>query len=97
MLPPDISEYVARHFASTEHAGVLALLANAKQPGGELADARMLRCALFACTKTLATLQFDLDWLASDSRDVIMSGEFARKDGNWVQVRDLSQPFPPGA
>ncbi|MBK7043208.1 MAG: hypothetical protein IPH50_05590 [Rhodanobacteraceae bacterium] len=94
-LPQDISAYVSRHFAPSEQISVLKLLGSALQPVGEPADAHMLRCALAISGGKLANLQFDIDWMASDCRDVIVNAEFGRRDGAWVQLRDLSQPFSP--
>ena len=71
MLPSDIQAFVARHFPAAEQAEVITLLADARQADGAPIDARLLRCALWTSGKTLLGLSFELDWLRTDSRDVI--------------------------
>ncbi|GHU04556.1 hypothetical protein FACS1894158_05110 [Betaproteobacteria bacterium] len=93
MLPDDISKFIEDNFASRERSEALALLANARLHNGLSADVRMLRCALVASKNSLVSLKLQIDGLAHDYRDVILAGEYVRKKGEWVQVRDLSKPF----
>jgi hypothetical protein len=48
---------------------------------------------LVASQGSTAKLGRLVDLLAIDYRDVIVSGEYESKDGDLVQVRDLSLPF----
>lgn len=53
----------------------------------------MLRCALTASDNSLKSLEYHVAGLAIDYRDVILAGEYDRKNGKFVQIRDLSKPF----
>ncbi len=53
----------------------------------------MLRCALAASDNSLKSLEYHVAGLVIDYRDVILAGEYYRKNGEFVQVRDLSKPF----
>lgn len=93
MVPNDIAAYVSRRFAPAEQGNALRALAAAVQPDGAPATAHLLRCALWNSGGRLATLQFELSWLASSGEDVILNAEFGRQNGVWTRLRDLSQPF----
>lgn len=93
MVPNDIAAYVSRRFAPGQQGNALRELASAVQSDGTPATAQMLRCALVNSGGQLATLQFELSWLASSDEDVILNAEFGRQNGAWTRLRDLSQPF----
>ena len=93
MLPLDIERYVRKAFAPPDQSEALNLVAGAKIHDGLPAEPRLLRCALIAGDGTIPRLKYWLDGLAHDYRDVILEAEYIRKNGQWVQVRDLSQPF----
>jgi hypothetical protein len=93
MLPIDIERYVGRTFAPNEQAKAMDMLGHAKLADGLAAEPRLLRCALVASNGKLKGLRYQLGGLAYDYRDVILAGEYVRKKGEWVQIRDLSQPF----
>jgi hypothetical protein len=92
-LPEDIVTFVARNFAADDRAEVMTVLGSARLHDGRAADDRMLRCALVAAEKSLAKLKFQVEELACDFRDVILAGEYVKKQGEFVRTRDLSQPF----
>jgi len=92
-LPEEIVTFVYSEFSEDEVTEALSLLRNAKIYDGTDADFRMLRCALFSCSKIINGLRYQIDGLAHDYRDVILGGEYIKKKGEWVQVRDLSKPF----
>jgi hypothetical protein len=93
MLPRDVVLYVQKNFSISDQEEALDFLKNAKLHNGSYPDERMLRCALFASKNNLKGLSYQIDGLANDYRDVILSAEYARKEGDYVQVRDLSKPF----
>ena len=93
MLPIDIEYYVKRVFVPEEQVEAMELLARAKRHDGLVAEARLLRCALISSNGTLERLRYQLNGVAHDYREIILDGEYTRKKGEWVQIRDLSQPF----
>lgn len=92
-LPEDIVDYVSRNYVEADVPAVMAMLENARLHDGRDPDFRMLRCALAASNNTVKGLQQLVSGLAIDYRDVIVAGEYASKDGELVQIRDLSLPF----
>jgi hypothetical protein len=92
-LPEDIVDYVSRNYAEADIPTVIATLENAKLHDGRDPDFRMLRCALAASDNSVKGLQQFVSGLAIDYRDVIVAGEYASKEGELVQIRDLSMPF----
>ena len=53
----------------------------------------MLRCALISSGKTIKGLRYQIDGRSHFYRDVILDGEYIKKKGEWVQIRDSSKPF----
>ena len=92
-LPPDIEIYVRESFEPTNVDMAIQILENAKIHDGTEAEPRLQRCAVVASDKTLQGLRYQVDSLAIDYRDVILSAEYVRKKGEWVQIRDLSNPL----
>ncbi|MGB5664146.1 hypothetical protein [Eudoraea sp.] len=92
-LPEDIVDYVSRNYAEEEIPIVMAALGNAKLHDGRDPDFRMLRCALVGSNNSIEGIENLVSLLAVDYRDVIVAGEYADKDGELVQVRDLSLPI----
>lgn len=95
-LPEDIVDFVSRNYAEPEIPVVTAMLESAKLHDGRDPDFRMIRCALVASSNSIEKIQQLVSLLAIDYRDVIVAGEYASKDGDLVQIRDLSQPFAVG-
>lgn len=92
-LLPDIERYVREYFEPVDVEMAIQILENAKIHDDTEAESRLLRCALIACDKTLRGLRHQIEGLAIDYRDVILSAEYARKKGEWVKIRDLSNPL----
>lgn len=92
-IPPDIEQYVRRNFAESEAPDALRALESAALHDGRSPDDRMLRCALTACDNSIKSLKYHVAGLAIDYRDVILAGEYARKEGEYIRLRDLSKPF----
>ena len=92
-LPQDIENYVLRVFGKEQFEGVMEVLRLAKLHDGREPNHRLVRCMLVASRGSLSGLGRFVDLLAIDYRDVIVSGEYESKDGDLVQVRDLSSPF----
>ena len=92
-FPPDIVEYVARHFLEDASSRAMMVLERALLQDGRKPDKRMLRCALVSCDNTLESLERQIAGLAIDFRDVIVAGEYTSRDGELVRIRDLSRPF----
>ena len=96
-LPRDIENYVLRVFGKGNFEGVLEILSLAKLHDGREPSHRLVRCVLVASQGSLSSLRRNVDLLAIDYRDVIVSGEYESEDGDLVQVRDLSSPFSESA
>ena len=92
-LPKDIEIYVDKHFPADQWQEVLSLLRHAVLHDGTTPAARTLRCALFASKSDLEKLDYYLNEIAIDYRDVIVAGEYELQDGELIQVRDLSKSF----
>ena len=92
-FPADIVEYVARHFFEDASSRALMILERAELPDGREPDSRMLRCALVSCENTVESLERQVAGLAVDFRDVVVAGEYIRRNGDLVRIRDLSRPF----
>lgn len=92
-LPNDIEMYIRRVFAPDQVEEVLELLDGATIHDGTMAGPRLLRCALVAGNGSLEGLRNQLAGLKCDYRDVIVAAEYVCRNGDLVQVRDLSQPF----
>lgn len=92
-IPQDIEHYVLRVFGHEQTEGVIEALCLARLHDGRKPSHRLLRCMLVASQGSTAKLGRLVDLLAIDYRDVIVSGEYESKDGDLVQVRDLSLPF----
>lgn len=81
------------YFESADVEMAIHILENAKIHDGTEAEPRLQRCALVASDKTLQGLRYQIESLAIDYRDVILLAEDVRKKGEWVQIRDLSNPL----
>ena len=92
-IPPDIKQYVSLNFDHTEVADAVRLLEGATLHDGHSPDDRMLRCALSASDNSLKSLEYQVAGLAIDYRDVILAGEYVREKGEFIRLRDLSEPF----
>lgn len=92
-LLPDIDIYVREYFEPANVDVAIQILENATIHDGTEASPRLQRCALVASDKTLQGLRYQIEGLAIDYRDVILSAEYVRKKGEWVQILDLSNPF----
>jgi len=92
-LLPDIEIYMRAYFEPANVEMAIQILENAKTHDGTDAEPRLQRCALVASDKTLQGLRSQIEGLAIDYRDVILSAEYVRKKGEWVQIRDLSNPL----
>lgn len=84
-----------QHFATSDVAEAMRLLKTAVLHDGKAPDHRMLRCAVVASEKSLRSLKHYVAGLAVDFRDVIVAGEYESRNGELVQVRDLSKPIEP--
>lgn len=93
MIPVDVESFVVRKFAAQDVPDALQILENAVTHTGAQAEPRLMRCAVFACDKTLRGLKYQVDGLAIDYRDVILAAEYHRKGGKFVQVRDFLLPI----
>lgn len=92
-LLPDIERYIERKFAASERQAVLDLIGNAVLHDGRPPGPRLIRCALLASAGDLAALRRELEQLEIDYRDVILAGEYVRKAGDFVRIRDLNEPL----
>jgi len=92
-LPVDLQDFLGSTFSPEDWQAASALLASARIEDGTVASDRLLRCAAFAARGDLARLQRYVSMLAVDWRDVVVAGEYERRDGVAVWVRDLTVPM----
>jgi hypothetical protein len=92
-LPRDIHRHLERCFTSEDQDLALLLIREAKLHDGTVPEDRLVRCALVAANGSLVHLRSLIELLTIDYRDVIVAGEYAMKDGDLVQVRDLQKPI----
>jgi hypothetical protein len=92
-LLPDIEIYVREYIEPVDVEMAIDILEGAKLHDGTDAEPRLQRCALIASDKTLKGLRYQIDGLAVDYRDVILSAEYVHTQGEWVRIRDLSNPL----
>ena len=92
-LAPDILFFVERSFPVGDRAEVVRVLDGAVLHDGTGADPRCQRAALVASGGSLSDLRALVSMLAVDFRDVVVAGEYERHGTEWLQVRDLRQPF----
>jgi hypothetical protein len=92
-LPDDITRRIDKWFAAPERPGALGLLSSAVIHDGKLADDRLRRCALVASKGSLEKLQYYVDLLKVDYRDVIVAGEYEVVRGKLARVRNLTTSF----
>ena len=96
MITGDIIKYIDRKFAADLRASAHTLIEMATLPDGSSAGVRLLRCAVVASSGSLDKLRHNIEQLSVDSRDVILAGEYATRDGQLVRVRDLNEPIDEG-
>jgi hypothetical protein len=92
-LPADLLAFLAATYPPGQQALAAHLLSQARIEDGSAPSIRVLRCAAFAGRGRLHQLERCVALIASDWRDVIMAGEYERRDGEPVRVRDLDRPF----
>ena len=92
-LLPDITARIDQEFQPSDVPVAIAVLAGALREDGRPADARLQRCALVAARGSLEKLRHYVGLIAVDYRDVIVAGEYDRKDGQLIQVRHLDGSF----
>jgi hypothetical protein len=92
-LPPDLSCWIERRFASDDRPTAITLLEGAVDHRDAPVQARLLRCAAQASRGDVAKLRYYVDLLKIDYRDVIVAGEYGVEGGDLVRVRNLSLPM----
>jgi hypothetical protein len=92
-LPEDIARRVIEWFSEPDRSIALAMLSRAVIHDGKLADDRLRRCALVASKGSLEKLQYYVDLLKVDYRDVIVAGEYEVVGGKLARVRNLTTSF----
>ena len=92
-LPSDIAARISRDFARSDVSEAVAVLGGAVAEGGNPASPRLQRCALVASAGSMEKLQYYVEQMTIDSRDVIVAGEYDLKNGDLVQVRHLEKSF----
>lgn len=92
-MPDDVLDYLQRAFAPAEQVVVRERLSAAVDEAGRPAGPRLLRCAAVAARGDLARLDYYLNLLKIDWRDVIVAGEYWPVDGKLMRVRNLADPI----
>jgi hypothetical protein len=87
----DILRRVEATFAIADRSTAVVLLSNAVIHDGTAAGPRLQRCALMASKGSLELLQYYVDLMKVDYRDVIVAGEYNSIEDK--RVRDLNLPF----
>ncbi len=77
--------------ADADRPTVVGLLSDAMIHDGTATRPRLQRCALVASKGSLERLQYFVDLLKVDYRDVIVAGEYNSIEDK--RVRDLNLPF----
>ncbi len=95
-LPDDVVQYVQRAFAPAAQAPALAQLAAAVDEAGRPVGPRLLRCAAVAARGDTERLDYYVNLLQIDWRDVIVAGEYWPVEGRLTRVRNLAEPIGQG-
>ncbi len=93
-LPIDIENYIARHYAGEMRETVRTFVANAVIEDGTLAVPRLRRCVLVGSGESLEKLQYLINLLRVDWRDVIMAGEYHLRNGKLTRLYNFAEPIP---
>ncbi len=92
-LLADIEAYIGKRFPESQVSVASALVAGAVIEDGTPASPRLQRCALLASEGSLERLQYYVELLAIDWRDVILAGEYIPGGADPVRVRNLEEAF----
>ena len=93
-IPADIKDFVRASFPAHQQDSALERLAKATLHDGTVPGPRTLRCATYAGRGDIDKLEYYINLLCIDYRDVIVAGEYDVVDGKLVRVRNLTDSFP---
>jgi hypothetical protein len=93
-MPADLLKWISAHFPENDREAAVALLTEATDESGNPVGDRLSRCAALASAGDLDRLRSLVEELRIDWRDVIGAGEYEKRAGVLVQVRDLNRPIP---
>lgn len=94
MIPTDVRTFVARKFDAAEQDDALEPLEAATIHDGPAPGARLLRRAVVASGGSIERPRTEIETLRRDYRDVIVEGEYVPRNGELVEIRNLSEPIP---
>jgi hypothetical protein len=92
-LAADIERFIARTFKGADCEAAFSLCQSATIEDGSPAGPRLIRCALIASEGSLEKLRIEIEHLKIDWRDVILAGEYASRDGQFIRQRNLNEPI----
>lgn len=92
-LPADVVGWVLSHFSGDEYGIAISTLVTATIHTGEHPSDRLIRSAAIGSKGNLENLQYLVQLLAIDWRDVIVAGEYEPVNHELIRVRDLSTPI----
>ena len=95
-LPADVVGWVHSHFSGDEYGVAISILVTAAIHTGEHPSDRLIRSAAIGSKGNLENLQYLVQLLAIDWRDVIVAGEYESVNHELIRVRDLNTPIPAG-
>jgi len=93
-LPADVVGWVHSHFSGNEYGIAISTLVTAAIHTGEHPSDRLIRSAAIGSKGNLENLQYLVQLLAIDWRDVIFAGEYESVNHELIRVRDLNTPIP---
>jgi len=92
-LPEDVERWLAKNFSAADLFAARELLALAVDHERKPAGPRLLRCMAVGSQGDPERLRYLVGLLQTDSRDVIVAGEYEARGKQLVRVRDLNQPI----
>ena len=92
-MQPDIEKHIEQVFSSEQHARAKSLISSAVLHDGSAASPRCQRAALVGSHGSIDKLEYLVELLKIDYRDVIVAGEYEGPLLSPLKVRDLTKPF----
>ena len=90
---PDIENYILQVFSAEHQERAKQLIGGAVIEDGSAASPRLQRSALVGSRGSIENLEYYVNLLKIDYRDVIVAGEYEGRGNKLLQVRDLNVPF----